>query len=147
MNAYRAIELADQSQLPARPSGFFRCQDCGRDTRNVQIHECEESDVRRRERRRPRSAKEDMIVMIRRHGANGSILALAKALADLGSEWRGDKGAAVGVECVTGYAPYRADDWRSAARCHECAACQEWMLTPDQAGPCMRRYTEAGPRR
>lgn len=116
MNAYRTIELADGPATEIQTSsGFFRCQDCGRDTRNVQIHECEESDIRRRERRRPRSAKEDMTAMIRRHGAQGSILALSEALRDLGPEWCGDAGAAAGIEIVTGYAPHRTDDYRTTA--------------------------------
>ncbi len=103
-------------------------------------------------KKRPdKTAKETMIAAIRIHGANGCIEALAKALADLGPEWteRCDlpkghadrrEGPANGLEVVLGYSPHRLDDYRGAARCGECASCQEWLLTPDQAPGCFRRY-------
>lgn len=62
-----------------------------------------------------RAAKEEMLRFIRVHGANAAIVALADALKNLGPEWHGEAGAAGGVECVTGYSPHKADDWREEA--------------------------------
>lgn len=62
------------------------------------------------------TAQMQMSRMIEAYGANAAIRALARALERLGPEWRGENGAAIGVEAVTGYSPCRADDWQKAAR-------------------------------
>lgn len=87
------------------------------------------------------NAKREILRIIRRHGAIATIEALAAVLRDLGPAWRGDDGPATGIEAVTGYAPHAADDWRGAARCGECDACQEHILTPRQAPACTRGYS------
>lgn len=58
--------------------------------------------------------KKAMLEMIAKHGAHGAILALADALKELGPAWQGEDGPAVGIEVVTGYAPWMPDDWRSS---------------------------------
>lgn len=63
-----------------------------------------------------RAAIQDAKELIRKHGAVVAIEALSEALADLGPEWQGDSGPAVGIQVVTGYAPFRADDWRGDVR-------------------------------
>lgn len=62
------------------------------------------------------AVKRAMALFVREHGAEAAILALSEVLTDLGPEWQGDAGPAVGVECVLGYSPCRADDWRASVR-------------------------------
>lgn len=90
----------------------------------------------------PRTAKESVLVLIRKYGANGTILALAEALRSLGSEWLGDQGAATAIEAVTGHSPHRPDDFRLAARCGECNLCQEYLIDPNPAVGCSRRTAQ-----
>jgi hypothetical protein len=91
-----------------------------------------------------RTAKQTVMLAIRKYGANGTILALAEALRDLGAEWQGEKGAAQAVEAITGFSPHVQDDWRWAARCGYCGSCQEYQLVPNPWQGCHSKHPAQG---
>ncbi len=96
-----------------------------------------------------RTAKQSVLLVIRKYGANGTILALAEALRGLGTEWQsgpewqGVRGPADAIEAVAKVSPRGVeDDWRWAARCGDCDSCQEYAMVPNPYQACSGRVAQ-----
>ena len=97
---------------------FYRpCVACGRaqDTFHAECWACREKATEAALRMRS-AVGAAILRLVAEHGAQGVLVAMAKAFALLDPAWKGDDGPAVGIEAITGYAPWTEDDWRSAAR-------------------------------